>query len=405
MLNDLAGLPRGFWLISIVAIVQMMSSTAYQPLVPQLALSIGVSNSMLGTLFSLAGLLPVFVALPIGALIDRLGIKKVLVWGTITRSSASLFLWLCPSFATLLVSLTMSSASFLLTEVGQQAYIASLGTGRDTERNFGWFAFVMGIGMVLGPIASGMIRDTFGFGIAFLVAGGISALSLFVIAMLSEAKPASRRPAISLSQLFSSCKPVLANVGVLSAILIVVFLYFNLGAWEIYLPALMTRKNFSSTQIGLVVSTFTLATMLARPALSLGTDFWGRHGLTVLSLGIGALGLTSVPVLNSVPLLVLAAIACGIGRGLVPLLSLVTISDQTGIEERGLALSMRMMAIRMQSVVHPLVFGAVAGGRGIPAVFYLAGALAALSSAWVFFSRVTRRGLVRAECLADSTAE
>jgi len=395
LLKDMTTLPRAFWVISLTAILQMMASTGYQPLVPQLAVSIGISGSTLGTLFALAGIVPVIVALPIGALIDRIGVKRVLIWGAISRASASLALSLAPSFGMILASLTLNSASFLLTEVGQQAFIAGLGKGRDTEKNFGWFTFAMGLGTVPGPLISGVVKDRAGFGTAFMVASAVSLTTLLVIRMLDEHRVESDRPPMSMVGLLRACKPVLQNTGVLSAILIVIFLYFNLGAWEVYLPALLAQRRFTATQIGMVVSTFTLATMLARPLLSAGTDILGRHGLAVFGLAVGAAGLASVPMLRSVSLLMLAAAACGVGRGLVPLLSLVTISDQTTVEERGFALSVRMMAIRLQSVVNPLVFGAAAGARGTASVFLLAGALMGLSSVWVRFTRLTQNGLRR----------
>jgi MFS family permease len=397
LLKDLASLPKGFWLISVMAILENISSQAYRPLVPQLAVKQGMSGAAIGTLFALAGIVPVIMALPIGASINRLGIKRVLALGAIARGTASLVLVFAPSFVLMLISLTISSGSLLLVEVGQQAYIASLGKGRDLERNFGWFTFVMGIGMVVGPLFSGIISDVFGFKWAFLMAGLVSFVALAAISLLDEPSNGETRRASVVQDLMRACGPLIAKAGILSAVLLVVFLYFGLGAWEIYLPALLAERKFTSTQIGFVVSSFTFATMVARPLLSAGTDLMGRQRLAVVGLGLGAVSLAAVPAMNAVPVLVLAAVGCGIGRGILPLISLVTISDQTTREDRSIALSLRMMAIRFESMIHPMVYGAMAGLAGTGATFTLAGALMAASAAWFYVSKTARVGLRRLE--------
>lgn len=393
----MAGLPRGFWLISVMAILENISQQAYRPLVPQLAVQQGMSGATIGTLFAMAGIVPVILALPIGASINRLGIKRVLAIGAIARGMASLALVFTPTFALMLLSLTISSGSLLLVEVGQQAYVASLGKGRDTERNFGWFTFVMGIGMVVGPLFSGIVSDVSGFRSAFWMAGLVSFLALFAIGLLDEPSSSGGKRTSVVQDLRRTCGPMMAKAGVLSAILLVVFLYFSLGAWEIYLPALLAERKFTSTQIGFIVSSFTFATMVARPLLSVGTDLMGRQRLSAVCFAIGAVALAAVPAMNTVPLLVLAAVGCGIGRGILPLVSLVTISDQTTREDRSIALSLRMMAIRFESMIHPLVFGAVAGLAGTGSTFTLAGALMAASAVWFYVSKTARFGLRRLE--------
>jgi len=397
LLKDMAGLPRGFWLISVMAILENISQQAYRPLVPQLAVQQGMSGATIGTLFAMAGIVPVILALPIGASINRLGIKRVLAIGAIARGMASLALVFTPTFALMLLSLTISSGSLLLVEVGQQAYVASLGKGRDTERNFGWFTFVMGIGMVVGPLFSGIVSDVSGFRSAFWMAGLVSFLALFAIGLLDEPSSSGGKRTSVVQDLRRTCGPMMAKAGVLSAILLVVFLYFSLGAWEIYLPALLAERKFTSTQIGFIVSSFTFATMVARPLLSVGTDLMGRQRLSAVCFAIGAVALAAVPAMNTVPLLVLAAVGCGIGRGILPLVSLVTISDQTTREDRSIALSLRMMAIRFESMIHPLVFGAVAGLAGTGSTFTLAGALMAASAVWFYVSKTARFGLRRLE--------
>ncbi len=374
-----------------------MSATAFQPLVPQLAVSTGMSDAMLGALFALAGITPVVIALPIGAVADSIGTRGVLMWGALVRASASLLLCFAPQFWLFFVSLTASASSFLLTEVGMQAYVAKIGTGKDTERNFGWFTFMMGIGMVVGPLVSGYLKDHAGFRIAFLAAGLMALSGIPVIASLHEPREPGPRPRVGALDLLNSLKPLLMNPGIVAAVTIPLALYFSLGAWEIYLPAFLTHKGFTGTQIGIVVSTFTFTTMIARPLLSAGTDKFGRHGLTVLTLMVAAVGLALVPAFNSVALLLISATALGVGRGLLPLVSIVTIADRARAHERGLALSLRMMTIRLQAVVHPLAFGAAAGAFGVPVVFVFGGGLLAASGALIWVSRSFRHALSRLE--------
>jgi dipeptide/tripeptide permease len=110
---------------------------------------------------------------------------------------------------------------------------------------------------------------------------------------------------------------------------------------------------------------------------------------------LSATGLAYVPFGETVPLLVVAAIAIGVAKGLLPLLTLVVVADYTTREERGLALSLRMMALRLQSVINPLVFGGITAGLGPGAAFGLAGVLMFSSAGWIHMAPVMREGLKR----------
>jgi len=375
--------PAELKLLAVVSMLQMLSMSAYQPLVPQLAVSLGAGGGLLGLLFTVSGIVPLVVSLPVGTAIDRLGVRRVLIWGTASRAVSGIVLWIWPSLPVLLGSLVLMATSLLLIEVAQQTYIAAAGGGQKTERYLGWFTFVMGIGMVAGPYLGGMAADMFGYRAAFAGAGAAAAIGMPGVYILRRRKAHSVQVDEPLPW-GRALRGLVSNRGVFSGVAIATFLYFALGSWQIYLPAYLQTQEYTSTQVGQVVSAFTLLAMLARPTLSRMTAALGRRGLAVLSLMATGIGLIMIPLFPEMWFLLLIAALMGAGRGLLPLLSVVVISDHSHPANRGLALSFRMMSIRLAAIVYPAIFGVAAAVAGMGAPFAVAGVLG--YSRWFLFS-------------------
>jgi MFS family permease len=300
----------------------------------------------------------------------------------LARATGMLLLWLHPSFLMLGLSLVLTAASFSLVEVSMQTFVSAIGDEDQVGRNLGWFTFVMSLGMVLGPYLGGVVADSYGYGTAFLGAGITAGITIPVLLFLREQRSQSELAAEQTSWL-NAIKRLAANRGLLTGVLVVTFLYFNLGAWRIYLPAYLRTLNFSPGHIGQVVSAFTLTAMLARPLFSRAARLLGRRTLAAVSLTVAAIGLLSIPLSSVRWLLIIIAAVVGTGRGLIPILSIVLISDHTEEHNRGLALSFRMLTIRAGSSINPLLFGAAASLGGMTAPFFLAGTLALVAAAAV----------------------
>jgi len=393
--------PRELIIIAVMAFCDQLTLNAYRPLIPQQAIELGFDGFRLGLLYGITGLIPFFVSVPVGSIVGNLGVRRVLaggLWGRILSTAA---LFLSPSPTMLMLSLVVSMTSIVLIEIAEQTYVSSLGTGRESEWYFGWFMFIYSGGMVVGPLFGGLLADTWGYQVAFLGAALVTAIALPGAYLLPRPKGSASK-GIGQGHLLQSVRELLSNGAVAAAIAVVVVLYFALGAWLIYLPAYLKMLGYSSTSIGFVVSAFTLVAMLIRPFLAYTIDLLGRRRLTALLLGAAGVSLIAIPQLQlPVALLGIAAVL-GCGRGLLPALSIALVSDYSRPEQKAVGLGLRMMFIRLTSIIYPLVFGGAAVWIGIEGPFYFAGAAALLGG--MQFLRSSRFAFARAKAGGQTDA-
>jgi EmrB/QacA subfamily drug resistance transporter len=123
--------------------------------------------------------------LPAGALADRFGRKHILILGLTTFTLASLLCGAASSLTMLIAARALQGAGAAMQLSAGLAVLSHSFSGAARARAFAFWGSVVGIGISLGPIAGGIITQSFGWQWAFYINLPIGAvmiaMSIFVV--------------------------------------------------------------------------------------------------------------------------------------------------------------------------------------------------------------------------------
>jgi len=109
-----------------------------------------------------------------GALSDRLGRRRLIVWGWIIYASVYAGFAMTSALAPLLMWFFAYGVYFALVEGSEKALVADL-TPLDRQGTaFGWYNAVLGFGALAASLAFGALWEGFGSSVAFFVGAGLA---------------------------------------------------------------------------------------------------------------------------------------------------------------------------------------------------------------------------------------
>lgn len=131
-----------------------------------------------------------------GALADRHGRRRALVWGTIVFAAASLACGLAPDGPTLWAARALQGVGAAFMVTGGIALIAgAYPDPKARARAFAWLGVASGIAMAAGPTGGGLIASWVGWRWIFLINLPACALVAWAVPrLLCEARETHRRP-------------------------------------------------------------------------------------------------------------------------------------------------------------------------------------------------------------------
>lgn len=350
------------------------------------ALGRGASPLAVGVLVSLFALLPVFLAVSVGRLADRVGVRRPMLWGSAgTAAGAALpFAW--PGLPALYIAAALIGAAFMLFQVPAQRATGDLADLPDRAASFSYLALGYSISGFIGPLAAGLAIDHLGFGAAYALLAALPLLPLAVLAKRRLALPRSRgalAPATPGGMLELIRIPALRRLFLINAA-------FALG-WDlhtIFVPIYGAGIGLSAAAIGAILSAFAAATFVVRLAIP-----WIAHRVTearMLTVALAAAGLVylAFPFVDSAWALAALSFVLGLGLGSGQPVVLSLLHEHAPPGRAGEVIGVRMSLIQSMAVAVPLVFGALGTSLGLLPVFWVVGACLG-ASGW--YARRTRR--------------
>src|SRR5690606_2579378 len=181
----------------------------------------------------------------------------------------------------------------------------------------------------------------------------------------------------------SSVRSVVSNVGFQMAVLSSSGIFLALTMREAFMPVMMQDLGMSATTIGTLVSLGSLTSVLIRPIIPRvttalrGTARTSVAGMAAVAVGVGLLALAPLVGASTLFFGVLAVVT-GFGSGVGFPLSIVSVATHVPLDQRGLALSLRLSSNHLVELTAPVLGGLLVAAAGYSAGFAAAGAILAL---------------------------
>ncbi|MHA7241287.1 MFS transporter [Arthrobacter sp. TMS1-12-1] len=345
-------------------------------IVPLLAVDVGHPVASVGLIVSVAAVSQTLARLAMGAMMSRFTTKFFIITAVMLLAASCLVL-----------ASTTDLWAFVLSQLLQGAARAYFWTGSQTHVVRGSNSavdalarlnVVQGIGQLGGPAIAGLL-GAWSLQGALLVAGAVSALTVFPVLFLTRFPPFARKRKQDGGQGMLS-QPGIRTAASMTAVA---------GAWRgilnSYLPVILTGAGYSVPAAGLLI-TVTNLTSLAGSAIASRVQARSIRFATVGGIASTGLGLALVAFLPTpLAIAVLALAVSGLGAGVLQTVGPALAADSVSEHDQGRAIatigifrSVSLLASPLAAAGLVLILPGTAMAAGVAGIIIAIPALAGL---------------------------
>lgn len=348
-------------------------------IVPLWALDIGASAFWIGMAIAMRALLAMAFSIQTGAIMDRLGARRV----TMALGIGSVVLVLLyPFFPTIGGILTLQvivGFLHLTCWIGAQALVGRMTKGAPDM--MGRFTFLATLGNFLGPFLAGLSWQHLGPWGAFGMVSVWSAAFVLTIAVVPKSIDSGATAKVTIHELlprwahyaagFSLLKvPMVAYVIVVSAVLAGTY-----AMRHTFLAVYLESIAFSGGEIGFIVGSIALAGSVAGLAVGRLSRWVPPHWLVLAGTALATATFCLAPLFTGFWSLWAIACATGVCSGTAFPMILSVLTRGAGTEQQGLSVGLRATMNRTASLTVPVTMGAIVGATSLATGFFIMGAI------------------------------
>jgi MFS family permease len=368
------------------ATLTVMAGAIIGPVVRQIGMGVGVSESLAGLVITTHGVVIVVASPLAGALIDRVGPRGPYLLGLGLYGVGGGAGLVVDSFGALLASRVVLGAGVALVYTGVTVLIYTLYRGRRMDRALGLRSSANSLGAAVWPLVGGALGTVswhapFGVYLAALPLGLVALVA--VPATDHGGTTGSGGATDTRSGLGTQVRELLDVFRRLPAIPAVYLLYFGANLFlyvvVVYYPQLLAELGVTSTlSVGLYLAANGAASAVAAAAYDRLVGRFGRHQLVLAAFGLwvagfGVAAAVGGPLAAGGPVL-----ALGVGTGLVFPSAFAWVEALSPPDRQGSLASYIASAGYLGQFLSPLAFGLVVPVAGVRGVFGAAALAAGL---------------------------
>jgi MFS family permease len=361
--------------LSVTSLFYWIATQALRPMVALRLADLGSSDALIGVVLGLHSALTFFIAVPSGRMVDRTGLRRALVAGLAAMAVAGAAFAGATAVWHLAVLLMAAGVAELGAWVAMQALASQAGTGQVLRGQLALFSFAWGLGLAVGPAIGSTLYARAGFafvGVGYCAAAVAGGLAGMLVPWSGGNRDSAERPEVSMRSAIGQMWASAPVKAVLLSTFVALFVY---GVRTSFYPLLLERRGVSVGQIGLLLSTIGVASLLVRLPLPALLRRVSAERVLVASMWSAIIAMTITPWLRGMWLYLPAAAVVGLGVGVNPPVTVELMALHTDASERGLAMGLRVSSNRLAQMVQPVLFGGMASAVGLPAAFLAGGAI------------------------------
>ena len=360
---------RAYLVLALVGFLSSFSFSVVHPVLPLYVEGFGVSYEKVGLLFSAYSFTWAALQVYTGYLADRFGRKRVALVGFALYSVFALLNYTAGSFTQLLLFRVLQGVGLWL--LGPS--VLGLAAGFEEKgKSFAFYRAANGAGDVLGPMIGGFIGN-YSLRQPFLLSAVAALLAGGILLGMKEAETAE-----SEVRFFRAVSGLLRNRAFLLLCMAGFLAELGYASFNIAIPLAGKRLGLSPSQIGTVLSSYSLSFALLQVPVGVYAERAGKRRLVVGASFISALLFLGLYLAQGfLPMGLLMALL-GITLGAIYIQATALAAEVVAEEARAMYLAFFDAVIDLSFIVMPLVVGLVAGfGESLPflvCALFLAGA-------------------------------
>ncbi len=360
------------WLILIAFCLHFTRHGIIFPFIPLLAEKMGAGPTTIGFIVGAFSLIAVFLAIPIGGLVDRLGVKRLLLLGVICNIANAVILLQTDTVSKLIVAQLIAGIAFLLHVVASQAFISRLPDASRREKGFGWLSFGGAAGLSVGPILGGVLVGHFDYRAAFWAVLVLSSGGLILLGLKNTRATGPTKSEYSPLQDAREAGAMTRDPKVMMILIFSFAIIFAASLRSSFLPLLLRAEGLTEFTVGVLISVFAVMATSIRLIFGRLLDAFARKKILAYSMLAIILAVGLMPSMASVAGFTILISIFGLGFGMTQPLSMVMISDLTNPTHSGLAMGLRFTALMLAGLLSPIILGLVIEKFGLGPAFYAA---------------------------------
>jgi MFS family permease len=383
-------------LICLAQFCVFLGMNLVNPVLPLYIASFTESYTMVGLVLSSFGISRIFVEIPGGQLMDKVGRKPIILLGYTLATASHVLAGFAQTALELAVSRMLLGIGSALILSASRIYVTEISTKDQRLRYLSLFQGTSSIAGIVGPTLGGLIADTMGIQNNFFISTIISIIGVLLILNLKAHIPPvhvtthsrQRRPNI----LDSVKDPRI--IAISAACFMIFFFYSSIKGTLLPLYSAQVLQ-LSSFEIGLVFSLLSMITVIGLLFFTHQLEAkLSRAMLLPVSLCACAIAIVLVSFATDFLTLAVFIIPLGIGLSILQPTPWTMISDHAHPEHRGVTMGVvRTIADTGHLIGPPMVGWLIDLGQPLVAFYIVAAVLGGVSALtyWVFTRDSGRR--------------
>ena len=381
------GLRIKMWLILIACTIHFTRHGIIFPFIPLLAEKMGAGPAAIGFIVGAFSLTAVFLSIPLGGLVDRFGVKQLLIIGVIFNIINAAILIQTETVTMLITAQLIAGIAFLLHVVASQAYISRLADASRREKGFGWLSFGASVGQSLGPILGGILVSRFDYRTAFWVVLVLSGAGLILTGLKDTKESISTKSSYNPLEDARQAGELAIHPKVLMVLIFTFAIVFAASLRSSFLPVLLRTEGFTEFTVGILISIFAVMSTFIRLVFGRLLNIFDRKTLLAVSMLTIIFAVGLMPSTVSTAGFALLISIFGLGFGMTQPLSMVMVADLADPNQSGLTMGLRFTAIMLAGLLSPILLGLIIESFGMRPAFYVAAVVVILTGIRMFILR------------------
>ncbi|MBO39200.1 MAG: hypothetical protein CMM75_08520 [Rhodospirillaceae bacterium] len=348
-------------------------------IVPLWVSSFGASATLFGLVFGARHILPLLLSIHGGALMDRLGTRRVMLIFAVVNAAVPLLFPALPYIWAAIFLQTLAGLATSMGWMGAQTLIGQIMKGSAVHA--GRLSLALRLGHLLGPPMIGFTWDTGGAWAAFIamsIWGSFGFLS--ALALPGNTNETSQHSKITVSMLMPRLSDYLAAFRMLaiSAVLFVAVITMMRNAGNVvqtgfYVVYLDEVFGLSGTLIGFLTSAAAIVGGIGSLSVGHLLRFCSAHWLLMATVTGSVIFICITPLLGTFVFLLIASALRGASLGISQPLMISILAKASGSKVQGTSVGLRNTANRLTGFIIPLLMGVLIDFVGLANGFYAIG--------------------------------